>query len=443
MPLAGHFTALAPHPTKDTAMTDWKLLDREQRGVQLAAMVRIVQKDGVWVVPSQSGDGTKYKVDPSEHSPYCNCPDHELTGHVCKHIYAVRIVRQRELFADGSETITESVTVTQSVQRKTYPQQWPAYNRAQTTEKETFQQLLAALCEGIQEPVQEGRGRRRIPLSDAVFACCFKVYSTLSGRRFISDLNDAHEKGHIGCVPHFNSIFNHLENEGMGDVLRDLIGRSSAPLSTIECDFACDSTGFMVSRFHRWYDEKYGKVREQHDWVKAHIAIGVRTHIVTAVEIHERNSNDSPIMPALLDETAKRFQISEVSGDKAYASENNFQAIAKHGATPYIPFKSWTTGAVGGLFQKAFHYFNLHRETFLEHYHKRSNVESAIMSIKTKFGDSVRSKTDRAMRNEVLCKILCHNICCLIAAMEEFGVPVDFATSPTVPMAKPQLARLG
>ena len=148
-------------------------------------------------------------------------------------------------------------------------------------------------------------------------------------------------------------------------------------------------------------------------------------------------------MPALLDETAKRFTISEVSADKAYASENNFQAIAKHGATPYIPFKSWTTGAVGGLFQKAFHYFNLHRETFLEHYHKRSNVESAIMSIKTKFGDSVRSKTDAAMRNEVLAKILCHNICCLIAAMEEFGIPVDFGTSPTVPMDQPQLARLG
>src|SRR5580704_15992695 len=88
-------------------------------------------------------------------------------------------------------------------------------------------------------------------------------------------------------------------------------------------------------------------------------------------------------------------------------------------------------------------YFNLHRETFLEHYHKRSNVESAIMSIKTKFGDSVRSKTDAAMRNEVLAKILCHNICCLIAAMEEFGIPVDFGTSPTMPMSQPQLARLG
>jgi transposase len=424
-------------------MTDWKLLDREQRGVQLAAMVHIAQKDGVWIVPSQSGDGTKYKVDPNEHSPYCNCPDHELTGNVCKHIYAVRIVRQRELFSDGTEVVTESVTVTETVKRKTYPQQWDAYNAAQTNEKDKFQELLAALCQGVTEPPQEGRGQRRIPLSDAVFACCFKVYSTLSARRFMCDLKDAHAKGFIGHMPHFNSIFNRLDDESMTSVLRDLIARSSAPLSTIECDFACDSTGFMTSRFHRWFDEKYGKVREQHDWVKAHVAIGVRTHVVTAVEIHERNTNDSPIMPALLDETAKRFTIAEVSADKAYASQNNFEAIARHGATPYIPFKSWTTGAVGGLFAKAFHYFNLHRETFLEHYHKRSNVESAFMSIKTKFGDSVRSKTDRAMRNEVLCKIVCHNICCLIAAMEEFGVPVDFSSSPNMIDARPQLARLG
>jgi transposase len=426
------------------AMTDWKLANREQRGMLLAAMVKITQRGQEWVVPSQSGDGSRYTVNPDEHSPSCSCPDFEVHGCTCKHIYAVRIVRQRELFADGSETITESVTVTQAtVKRPTYKQEWSAYNRAQTTEKDQLLKLLGALCDGIKEEPQQGRGRPRIPLRDAVFACCLKVYGTLSGRRSISDLRDAHEKGHVSRPLHFNTIFKYLEDERMEPVLRDLIARSSEPLSVIEHDFACDSTGFMVSRFDRWFDEKYGTAKVRRQWVKTHIAIGVRTHVVTAVEIHEQYANDSPIMPALLDETAKRFQIVEVSADKAYASEANFQAIEKHGATGYIPFKSYTTGAVGGLFQKAFHYFNLHRDTFLAHYHKRSNVESAIMSIKTKFGDAVRSKTGRAMRNEVLCKILSHNICCLIESMEEFGIPVDFGTSPTVPMAQPQLARLG
>ena len=42
--------------------------------------------------------------------------------------------------------------------------------------------------------------------------------------------------------------------------------------------------------------------------------------------------------------------------------------------------------------------------------------------IKRKFGDSVRSKEELAMRNEVLAKLVCHNLCCLISAMYEMGV---------------------
>ena len=36
------------------------------------------------------------------------------------------------------------------------------------------------------------------------------------------------------------------------------------------------------------------------------------------------------------------------------------------------------------------------------------------------------------MKNEALCKILCHNICCLIQAMHEFGVRPDFAAVPVM-----------
>ena len=51
--------------------------------------------------------------------------------------------------------------------------------------------------------------------------------------------------------------------------------------------------------------------------------------------------------------------------------------------------------------------------------------------IKAKFGDSVRSKTDVAMKNEVLAKIVCHNICCLISAIYELDIdPVFWVESP-------------
>lgn len=149
-------------------MTDWKLANREQRGLMLAAMFKISPRKDHWYVPSQTGSGHGYKVVLNGESPRCNCPDHETTGCKCKHIFAVEVVRQRELFDDGSEAVTESVTVTETVS-KTYPQDWTAYNRAQTSEKQKFQELLADLCGVIVDPPRSGRGRRPIPMGDAIF----------------------------------------------------------------------------------------------------------------------------------------------------------------------------------------------------------------------------------------------------------------------------------
>jgi len=314
-----------------------------------------------------------------------------------------------------------------ATKKTTYPQNWPAYNQAQTNEKHQFQSLLHDLCSGIQNP-PHSKGRRPLPLSDAVFAVTFKIYSTFSGRRFISDLTDAQTKGYISQVPHFNSIFNYLENPALTPVLTELIVQSSLPLKAVEVDFAVDSTGFTTSRFVRWFDHKYGVVRQEHDWVKCHMMCGVKTNVVTAVEIHERNASDTKLLPSLVETTAKNFKMEEVSADKGYSSINNTNVIAKHGAIPFIAFKSIHTGAGGGLWEKMYHFFNFKRGEFLVHYHKRSNVESAINMIKAKFRDHVRSKTDVAMKNEVLCKVLCHNICCLIQAMYELGISPTFST---------------
>lgn len=46
--------------------------------------------------------------------------------------------------------------------------------------------------------------------------------------------------------------------------------------------------------------------------------------------------------------------------------------------------------------------------------------------IKTKFGDALRSKTETAMVNEALCKVLAHNLCVLITSMHELGLKPKF-----------------
>ena len=144
---------------------------RRMRGLAIAAVSRIVQKKpNLWTVPAQSGGG-QYWVRTDLDQPTCTCKDYEARQQPCKHVFAVEYVVQRESNPDGSETVTESVTLTRqttTAPRPTFPQNWTAYNRAQTNEKHKFQVLLADLCRDIAEPAQE-KGRPRLSLRDMVF----------------------------------------------------------------------------------------------------------------------------------------------------------------------------------------------------------------------------------------------------------------------------------
>lgn len=51
--------------------------------------------------------------------------------------------------------------------------------------------------------------------------------------------------------------------------------------------------------------------------------------------------------------------------------------------------------------------------------------------LKAKFRDHVRSKTDVAMKNEVLCKFLCHTLCVVHQSHVELGIePVFWGDEP-------------
>lgn len=114
-------------------------------------------------------------------------------------------------------------------------------------------------------------------------------------------------------------------------------------------------------------------------------------------------------------------------------SRKNVEAIEAVGGAPFIAVKSNSNGGVGGGWEKMVNYFKFRQDEFLEHYHKRSNVESTFSMVKRKFGDALRSKTDTAMVNETLCKLLCHNIVVLIHEMHELGIdPQDWGSLPAL-----------
>ena len=76
---------------------------REQRGLEIAAKAKLQRQGNRWFVPSQSGKtgisqgSSYYTVKPDISNPECNCPDHEMRGLKCKHIYAVEYTIKRSM----------------------------------------------------------------------------------------------------------------------------------------------------------------------------------------------------------------------------------------------------------------------------------------------------------------------------------------------------------
>lgn len=394
---------------------------REIRALTIAATTLLRPGRNGWTVPSQSG-GVGYKVDPVSRS--CSCPDHETRGIACKHILAVEFTIRREKGTGGVYRVTEEKV------KVTYSQQWSAYNAAQCEEKDRFVELLADLCRAVPQPPSTiSGGRPRLPMSDMTFACVYKVYSRFSSRRFTSDLRAAQDQGLISRVPHFNSVSNHMSSPAMTPILKELITLSSLPLKAVETDFAVDSSGFSTCRFVKWFNKKYGKEVDNREWVKVHLMWGVNTNIVTSAEMSGWSAAGTNYFRPLLDATAANFAISEVSADKAYLSHDNATAVEGVGATPFVPFKCNTRPVApteDSAWARMYHRFAYDRETFLASYHKRSNVETTFSMIKAKFGDAVLSKSDTGQANEVLAKVLAHNICVVIGAIHELGIDVPF-----------------
>jgi transposase len=393
---------------------------RQSKALHIAATTALAPNNGRWKVPSQSGTGHYAVLIAADGSWFCGCPDFEERLAPCKHIMAVEITVQRET-GDG-QRVTYSETV-----KATYSQSWSAYNAAQCDEKRMVMNLLTNLCAGIRQP-EQATGRPRHALSDVAFALVAKVYAGTSARRFTSDLNAAKDAGQISKVPGYNTLLRYMADPAMTDVLTDLVELSALPLAEIETDFAVDSSGFGTSNLRTWFSTKHGREMTEREWCKVHLMAGTRTHIVSAAVVTPSNANDAPFLPELAKTTAKSFDVREISADKGYVSKANTAAIEDLGATPYIPFKSNAVRpAEGSAWSRMWHRFAYDRETFLASYHKRSNVETVFHMVKAKFGDTLFSKSHEAQRNEVLAKVVAHNLCVLVQAFYELGIEADFA----------------
>jgi DDE family transposase len=179
---------------------------------------------------------------------------------------------------------------------------------------------------------------------------------------------------------------------------------------------------------------KYGTKEDRRQWLKLHLICGVKTNIVTSVEVSDGYAHDDSFFKGLVDRTAEAgFTMKEVSAEKGYLGASNMLATLQRGAIPYIPFKtnsvpdsrSATYGPKSQLWTLMYHSYAQPYGVFaalsqaIKHRNDVSHNQIKVWS-------TLRSRTLTAQINDALCKVLCHNLCVVIQSVHELGIEASF-----------------
>ena len=318
-----------------------------------------------------------------------------------------------------------------SGKRPTYAQDWPAYNAAKTNEDPLFKQLLIELLLATNEPTTRTMGRPGYHQWEKILSMCVKEYYKSDLRKTESILKSLTQGNIIPRFPAFRSIDRFYNDAALTPLLERLILISALPLAHIEVTGATDSTGFSIRKYKCWNEYKWGKASgKERIWVKLHAWGGTTTNIFVGAKVTPGNVGDAPMFTQVVGNAPLYFDMKKFVADKAYSSKEILTFLHDLGITPYIPFKKNTVHRAGGsmVWRKMFEYFCRHQEEFMESYHSRSNIETCFHMLKQRFGDHLLTKNFVANQNEILTKMLCHNICVLIQESYERGVQIDSAS---------------
>lgn len=309
-----------------------------------------------------------------------------------------------------------------------YSQNWTAYNQAQTKEKFMFLNIINEAINQLEFPKTKANGRPRYCLGDMIRCCLVKTYNQFSYRRSMQDIKLLEMLKYIPKTPHFNTINNYLSSEKITIPLYELVKITSLPLKDFETDFASDSTGFSSHNRDRWIKVRLDWAQHR-EYKKLNVMSGVLTNVITSCRVINGTYHDSPDFKSLLTDTVRGFNVRIVTGDGAYASRENAQAVEDIGARPFLKPKKGSRALSLGYpaWNRMIRLFKDNKPLFLAYYHRRSNVESTFHALKRKFGNYLFSMDDQAQINEVLCKVVCYNVSVLVHSIFELNIELKLA----------------
>lgn len=217
-----------------------------------------------------------------------------------------------------------------------------------------------------------------------------------------------------------------------------LVPLSQGPKSNQPLHLVVDSTGFKVYGEGEWKVRQHGWSKRR-TWRKLHLGINEATGEVLAAVGSGPERADKEMLEALLGQV--HAPLAQVSGDGGYDAAQCYGAIAKRGARATIPPRR--NARLHAVHEQDAPWQarneNLRRIRELQGrrrkdadwgrkqwkqesgYHRRSLAETAMMRLKTIFGQRLGSRDKTSQDNELLLR------CRALNRMTQLGMPQSYA----------------
>lgn len=239
---------------------------------------------------------------------------------------------------------------------------------------------------------------------------------------------------------HYNRFSDYLNCLRTTAELNWAIAETCSPLMPFVEELILDATGISVTTHGAYRADRYGIASDSPRYLRLSLIMDRRYKIFpVALVTPEKGDKSGELTQApLLLARAKAlgYTARYVLGDLLYSTEGIMDAILAFGAEPVIPFKSIYSSnrlPASPLMKRFYKLLLADRETFQKRYNSRPLIEAGISALKRRFSEGINSREPIARVNEILLKVLCHNINCLIHAVVEHGLDV-----PTMLSADPK-----
>lgn len=352
-------------------------------------------------------------------------------GRDCHHLIAAKLFRNKEVVRAGGAISDEELR--RSFGRKNEYKNPPNYDFIATRQGAAILELTRCLTLNMHRPQTERqRGRPMVDRGDLLFGLLAAAYSGKSSRRAIEDRLALQRMGFTrGLVPSYNTILRYMASEETTKSLRELHMATIEPIRMIERNFAIDSkslkTPYSLLMRPMKQDDAFAAYRVLN--AKVHLASGIKTHAIVAVEVSDGDDSDLAYFRKLFEPIGRLFSVGDIYADAAYSKDSElFELVHAYGGRAFFNFN------MNARPQKDRPHFNemldMARNKFDEWhpiYAKRNNAESTNSAFARTRTRIIRARYARQRLNEVLAHVIVYNLGALAKAAVLHDIEIPFA----------------